>query len=196
MQVALIHQSHVSSSIKISRTFFKKGHPRRNSVKLFQNLTIRFREEDFLRIPSFLYSASSPHSPEPHFLTDQNFTNSFLKRVTQGTYLWNYFTIRPAVSEEKIFKEFLHFCIVQEAPIHQSHNFWRIKISQTVFEKGHPRNISVKLFHNPTSGPARVAQWWACRTRDLVIVSSIPGWGDFSFRRIFASHLCRSMWEK
>ena len=23
-----------------------------------------------------------------------------------------------------------------------------------------------------------------------------PGWGDFSFRRIFASHLCRSMWEK
>ena len=79
MQVALIHQSHVSSSIKISRTIFKKGHPRSNSVKLFQNLTIGFREEDFLRIPSFLYSASSPHSPQPHFLTDQNFTNKFWK---------------------------------------------------------------------------------------------------------------------
>ena len=64
-------------------------------MKLFQNLTIGFRE-DFLRIPSFLYSASSPHSPEPHFL--------------------------------------------------------QIKISRTIFEKGHPRNISVKLFHNPTSG--------------------------------------------
>ena len=51
---------------------------------------------------------------------------------------------QPAVSEEKIFKEFLHFCIVQEAPIHQSHNFWWIKISRTIFEKGHPRNISVK----------------------------------------------------
>ena len=46
------------------------------------------------------------------------------------------------------------------------------------------------------SRPARVAQWWACRTRDLVVVSSIRGWGDFSFRRIFSSHLCRSMWEK
>ena len=31
---------------------------------------------------------------------------------------------------------------------------------------------------------------------DLVVVSLIPGWGDFSFRHIFASHLCRSMWEK
>ena len=47
-----------------------------------------------------------------------------------------------------------------------------------------------------TACPARVAQWWACRTHDLVVVSSIPGWGDFSFRRIFTSHLCRSMWEK
>ena len=65
-------------------------------MKLFQNLTIGFREEDFLRIPSFLYSASSPHSPEPHFLTDQNIMK--------------------------------------------------------IFEKGHPRNISVKLFHNRTSG--------------------------------------------
>ena len=157
MQVALIHQSHVSSSIKISQTIFKKGHPRSNSVKLFQNLTIGFRE-DFLRIPSFLYSASSPHSPEPHFLTDQNFTNNFwkgspkehiceiisqsdqwfqrrrflknsfisvqckkppftratifdgskfreqfLKRVTQGATLWNYFKIWPSVSEKKIF---------------------------------------------------------------------------------------------
>ena len=46
------------------------------------------------------------------------------------------------------------------------------------------------------TGPARVAQWWACQTHDLVVVSSIPRWGDFSFQRIFAFHLCRSMWEK
>ena len=46
------------------------------------------------------------------------------------------------------------------------------------------------------SCPARVAQWWACRTHDLVVVSSRPGWGEISFRRIFASHLCWSMWEK
>ena len=42
--------------------------------------------------------------------------------------------------------------IVQEAPIHQSHVFGRIKISRTNFEKGHPRNIPAKLFQNLTSG--------------------------------------------
>ena len=42
--------------------------------------------------------------------------------------------------------------IVQEAPIHQSHVFGRIKISQTIFEEGHPRNIPAKLFQNLTSG--------------------------------------------
>ena len=36
----------------------------------------------------------------------------------------------------------------------------------------------------------RVAKWWACWTHDLVVVSSRPGWGKVSFRRIFASHLC------
>ena len=42
--------------------------------------------------------------------------------------------------------------IVQEAPIHHSHVCWGIKISQTIFEKGHQRNIPVKLFQNLTSG--------------------------------------------
>ena len=66
-------------------------------MKLFQNLTSGFREEDFLRISSCPY-------------------------------------------------------IVQEAPIHLSHVFGRIKISQTIFEKGHPSNIPVKLFQNLNSG--------------------------------------------
>ena len=57
----------------------------------------------------------------------------------------------PAVSENKIFKEFLHVCIVQKAPIHQSHIYRKIKILRTIFEKGHPRNIPVKLFQNLTS---------------------------------------------
>ena len=39
---------------------------------------------------------------------------------------------------------------MQEAPIHQSHVFGRIKISLTIFEMGHPRNIPVKLFENQT----------------------------------------------
>ena len=41
---------------------------------------------------------------------------------------------------------------MQKAPIHQRHVYGRIKISQTLFEKGHPRNIPVKLFQNLTSG--------------------------------------------
>ena len=42
--------------------------------------------------------------------------------------------------------------MVREAPIHQSHVYGGIKILRTLFEKGHPRNIPVKLFQNLTSG--------------------------------------------
>ena len=44
--------------------------------------------------------------------------------------------------------EFLHVSIVQKALIHQSHIYRQIKILRTIFEKGHPRNIPVKLFQN------------------------------------------------
>ena len=74
---ASIHQSHVYGQIKISRPSFEKGHPRNIPVKLFQNLTSGFREEDFLRISSCPYSARSPNSPEPCLWTDQNFANTF-----------------------------------------------------------------------------------------------------------------------
>ena len=79
MQEAPIHQSHVYGWIKISRTIFEKGHPRNIHVKLFQNLTRGFGEEDFLRISSCPYSARSPHSPEPCLWMDQNFANNFWK---------------------------------------------------------------------------------------------------------------------
>ena len=88
---------------------FEKGHQRNITVKLFQNLTSIFGEEDFLRISSCPY-------------------------------------------------------IVQEAPIHQSHVFGWIKISQTFFEKGHPRNIPEKLFQNLTSSFAE----------DFLRISSCP----------------------
>ena len=95
MQKAPIHQSHIYRQIKILRTIFEKGHSRNIPMKLFQNLTSSFEEEDFLRISSCHYSA--------------------------------------------------------RAPIHQSHVYGRIKISPTFFLKGHPRNISVKLFQNLNS---------------------------------------------
>ena len=82
---------------------------------------------------------------------DQKFANSISKKVNQGTFLWNYFKIWPAVSEEKIFYEFLHVLLVQKAPIHHSHVYRWIKITRTIFEKGHTRNIPVKLFENLTS---------------------------------------------
>ena len=79
MQKAPFHQSHVYGRIKLSPTIFEKGHPRKILVKLFQNLTSGFREEDFLRISLCLYSARSPHSPEPCLRTDQNFAKNFSK---------------------------------------------------------------------------------------------------------------------
>ena len=45
-------------------------------MKLFQNLTSGFREEDFLRIPSCPYSARSPNLPETCLWTDQYFVNN------------------------------------------------------------------------------------------------------------------------
>ena len=55
--------------------------------------------------------------------------------------------------------------IVQDAPIHQSHVFGRIKILQTIFEKGHPRNIPAKLFQNVTIG---------FEEKDFLRISSCP----------------------
>ena len=47
------------------------------------------------------------------------------------------------LSLSKNLQEFLYVCTVQVAPIH--HIYWQIKISQTIFEKGYSRNISMKL---------------------------------------------------
>ena len=57
----------------------------------------------FLRISS---CARSPHSPEPCLWTYQHFANTFLKGVTQGTFLWHYFKIGPAVPEKILKAEF------------------------------------------------------------------------------------------
>ena len=74
---APIHQSYVYGRIKISQPIFEKGHPKNIPVKLFQNLTSSFEEEEDLRISSCPYIAISPHSPEPCLWTDQNFANFF-----------------------------------------------------------------------------------------------------------------------
>ena len=58
----------------------EKGHSRNISMKLFQNLTSSFGEEDFLEICSCPYGESSPHSLEPCLMRDKNFANNFRKR--------------------------------------------------------------------------------------------------------------------
>ena len=60
--------------------------------------------------------------------------------------------LRSSFGKEDFLKISSSPYIVQEAPIHQSHVFGRIKILQTIFEKGHPRNIPAKLFQNVTCG--------------------------------------------
>ena len=100
---APIHQSHIYRQIKILRTGFEKGHPRNIPVKLFQNLTNSFGEKSFIRISSCPYCAKKKKTFTRAIFIDRSiFCEHFLKRVTQGTFLWNYFKIWPAVSK-KIF---------------------------------------------------------------------------------------------
>ena len=103
VQEAPIHQSHVFRWIKILQTMFEKGHPRNIPVKLFQNLTSSFGEEDFLRIFFMSIKCKKPPFTSAMFMDGSKFHEQFLKRVTQGIFLWNYFKIWPAVSEKKIF---------------------------------------------------------------------------------------------
>ena len=148
VQKAPIHQSHIYKQIKILRTIFEKGYPRNIIVKLFQNLTSSFGEENLLRISSCPYSARSPHSPEPCLWTDQNFANNFWKGSPKEHSCEIISKSDQQFQRRRFFKNFFMSPIVREAPIHQSHVYGRIKISRTIFEEVHQRNIPVKLFQN------------------------------------------------
>ena len=64
--------------IKILLTIFEKGHPRNIPVKLFLNLTRRFRVEDILRISSCPFGAKSlPPSPFKKGHTRNNLVKLF-----------------------------------------------------------------------------------------------------------------------
>ena len=94
-----------------------------------------------------LYSARSPHSSEPCFLADQNFANTYCKENIAAKLFQNL----TSCFVEDFLKNFS--CLYSARnPIHQSHVYGWIKISRRIFEKGHPRNIPVKLFQNLTSG--------------------------------------------
>ena len=81
------------------------------------------------------------------FIDRSKFCGQFLKRVTQRTFL----SKSDQWFQRRFFGNLFHVCILQKASIHQSNVYRWIKILQTSFEKGNPRNISGKLFQNLTS---------------------------------------------
>ena len=185
-----IHQSHVYGRIKISRPLFEKGHPRNIHVKLFQNLTGSFGEEDFLGISSCPYSARNPIHKSHVYGRIKISRTIFEKGHPRHTPV-KLFQISKSDQQfrrRRFFLEFLHVPIVREAPIHQSHVYGRIKISRPLFEKGHPRNIHVKLFQNLTGSFGE---------EDFLGISSCPYsarsphspepcfWADQNFAKIF-----------
>ena len=83
----------------------------------------------------------SPHSPEPYLWTDQNFVNNFWKGSGKEHSCESISKSDQPFQRRRFFREFFMFFIVQEAHIHQSHVYGRIKILWTIFEKGHQSNI-------------------------------------------------------
>ena len=144
MQKAPIHKSHVYGLIKISRTFFEKGHPRTIPVKLFQNQTSSFGEEDFLRISPCPYSARSPHSPEPCLWTDQNFANSFWKGSPKEHSCEIILKSDQWFLRRRFFKNYLKNSI----PLPWQPEFLMESILWTIFEEDLQRNIPAKFGQN------------------------------------------------
>ena len=144
---------------------FWKGSLKEYSCEIISKSNQQFRRRRFFKNFFMSLWCEQPPFTRAMFMVGSKFREHFLKRVIQETFLWNYFKIWPAVSETKIFKEFLYVPIVQEAPIHQSHVYGQIKISRTIFEKGHLRNIPVKLFQNLTS---------SFEEEDFLRISSCP----------------------
>ena len=83
---------------------------------------------------------------------DQNFANNFWKGSLKEYFYEIISKSDQWFQRRRFFKKFLHVHIVEKAPIHQSHVYRWIQILRTIFEKGHSRYISVKLFQNLISG--------------------------------------------
>ena len=140
------HGTPVFRGIKIIQTSFEKSHLRNIPVKLFLNRTSGFRQEDISRnfsclyLPSmsvdrskfckqFLKESPKEHSCEIISKLDQGFRRRFFKNFFMSIY-----------------------CKKSPPPPNGSYVFRQIKILLTNFEKGHPRNIPVKLCQNQTRG--------------------------------------------
>ena len=155
---------------------FEKGHQRNIPVKLFHNLTSSFGEQDFLRISSCPYIVQEAPIHQSHVFGRIKISRTSFEKGHPRNIPVKLFQNLTSGCRKKVFKEFLHVHIVQKAPVHQSHFYGCIKISRTIFEKGHPRNIPVKLFQNLTSGFGE----------DFLRISSCP----YSARSPHSPELC------
>ena len=134
------------------RTSFEKGHLRNIPVKLFQNQTSSFWEEDFLRISSCQYSARSPHSPEPCFWTDQNFANNFQKRSPK-----EHFCEIISKSDQRFQRRrFLKNCLKNSISLPWQPEFLMESNSVNNFWRGPPKEHSCQVW-------SKLAQWFGRR---------------------------------
>ena len=92
--------------------------------------------------------ANSYQPPQPCFLTDPTFTKRFFQKGHQKNFSEKLFqNLTFGLREEEFQRVSLQF----KEP-HYGHVYRRIKISRTNLEKGHTRDIFVKLFQNLTIG--------------------------------------------
>ena len=82
---------------------FWKGSPKEHSCEIILKSDQRFWRRRFFKNFFMSILCKKPPFTRAMFMDGSKFREQFLKRVTQGTFLWNYFKIRPAVSEKKIF---------------------------------------------------------------------------------------------
>ena len=110
--------SRVFDEIKFCEHFYRRP-PKEYSCQVWSKLAPQFKRRRFFfkKTSSCLYSAI-PHSQEACFLKDQNFATIF-EKGHQGNISVNLFQNLSSSFREKK-SEFLHVCIVQLAPIHQS----------------------------------------------------------------------------
>ena len=128
-----------------------EGKPRNISVKLFQNLYTGLAEEVVKSLFLFLALAAILFNVAESF-------EQFWLRVTQETFLYNYFKIDLLVQEKKSIKVFSIFSsgghLVQ----------WSGTVSAILVDS-HLRNIPVKLFQNLSTDLDKSIFWFRRRSR-------------------------------
>ena len=165
------HQRPCFSTNQNFENSFLKGHTKNNLVKLFQILTSSFGEEDFLRISSCPYRAKSLPPWWPCFSVDQNSAKNFREGSLKEQSCEIILISDQRFQRTRILKKSTERKSPPSPfpppppPPHGGHVFRRIKILQTVIEKGHTTNNLVKLFQILTSG---------FREEDFLRISSCP----------------------